>query len=68
MEVEFEAVDKVGGFIGTLWLNGENFGVSLLEQGFAQVHGYSADQSSYGNQLYAAEQRAKTAQLNVSNL
>ncbi|RKP24646.1 hypothetical protein SYNPS1DRAFT_33172 [Syncephalis pseudoplumigaleata] len=65
VQVEFEAVDKVGGFIGTLWLNDENYAVSLLEQGLARVHGYSADQSAHGRQLYAAEERAKHAQLNV---
>ncbi|KAI9597394.1 transcription factor [Syncephalis fuscata] len=56
VEVEFESIDKSGGFIGTLWLN---------EQGLAKIHGYSADQSVYTNQLYAAERHAKEAQLNL---
>ncbi|KAJ2650345.1 hypothetical protein IWW40_002522 [Coemansia sp. RSA 1250] len=60
VEVEFEGVDKVGGFIGSVWLNKEtNLAEALLERGLASVHGYSADQSPHGNALYAAERTAK---------
>lgn len=66
VEIEVENVDKTGGFIGTLWLNQtDNMAVELLNQGLATIHSYSADQSSYTNQLYAAERGAKIAKKNV---
>ena len=61
VEVVIEDVDKVGGFIGTLYVNRENFSKLLLEEGLAQVHAYSAEKSSQGPELFAAEQRAKDA-------
>ncbi|KAJ2364350.1 hypothetical protein H4S01_003824 [Coemansia sp. RSA 2610] len=60
VEVEFEGVDKSGGFIGAVWLGKDsNLAAGLLEQGLASVHGYSADQSHHANSLYAAERDAK---------
>ena len=61
VELDVEGTDKVGGFIGTLYVNRENFAKLLLEEGFASVHAYSAEQSDNGNELFAAEQRAKDA-------
>ena len=61
VEIDVENTDKVGGFIGTLYINRENFAKLLLEEGLASVHAYSADQSGNGNELYAAEQKAKDA-------
>lgn len=67
VEIEVETLDKTGGFIGTMWLNKtENVAALLLEEGLAQVHGYSADQSKHANQLYAAERTAKQERKNVS--
>jgi staphylococcal nuclease domain-containing protein 1 len=60
VEIEVENVDKVGSFVGSLFVNGENLAVSLLSRGFANIHGYSADESHYVNQLYGAEREAKT--------
>ena len=61
VEVDVEGIDKVGGFIGTLYINRENFAKLLLEEGLATVHAYSAEQSGSANELYAAEQKAKDA-------
>lgn len=61
VEIDVETIDKVGGFIGTLYVNKENFTKVLLEEGFATVHAYSADQSGHANEYFAAEQRAKEA-------
>ncbi|KAL9103182.1 MAG: hypothetical protein Q9163_001748 [Psora crenata] len=61
VEISVEAVDKVGGFIGTLYLNRENVAKLLLEEGLASVHAYSAEQSGNANELFAAEERAKAA-------
>lgn len=59
VEIEIEGVDKVGGFIGTIYINRENFAKLLLEEGFATVHTYSAEQSPNGAELMAAEKKAK---------
>ncbi|CAG8747460.1 4242_t:CDS:2, partial [Cetraspora pellucida] len=41
VEIEVENVDKVGGFIGSLWLNKtENFATLLLQEGLATVHSF----------------------------
>ena len=61
VEIEVEGTDKVGGFIGTLWINRENFAKVLVEDGFAAVHAYSAEASSTGAELFAAEKRAQEA-------
>ena len=61
VEIDVEANDKVGGFIGTLYVNRENFAKLLLEEGLASVHAYSAEQSAHGPELFAAEDRAKKA-------
>ncbi|KAJ5381356.1 uncharacterized protein N7496_003784 [Penicillium cataractarum] len=61
VEIDVETIDKVGGFIGTLYVNKENFTKILLEEGFATVHAYSAEQSGHANEYFAAEQRAKDA-------
>ncbi|KAL8792464.1 MAG: hypothetical protein Q9195_004920 [Heterodermia aff. obscurata] len=61
VEIDVESTDKVGGFIGTLYINRENFAKLLLEEGLASVHKYSADQSGNGNELFAAEKKAKDA-------
>ncbi|CAO3702418.1 unnamed protein product [Rhizopus stolonifer] len=60
VEIEVENVDKVGSFVGSLFVQGENVSVALLEHGLATIHEYSADESHYVNQIYAAEREAKT--------
>ena len=59
VEIDVENIDKVGGFIGTLYINRENFGKVLVEEGLAEVHAHSAEQSGHSNELFAAEKRAK---------
>ncbi|KAG2208754.1 hypothetical protein INT47_007853 [Mucor saturninus] len=60
VEIEIENVDKIGSFVGSLFVNGENLAVALLSRGLATIHEYSADESHYVNQLYGAERDAKT--------
>jgi staphylococcal nuclease domain-containing protein 1 len=58
VDIEIESVDKSGGFIGALFLNKtENAAISLLQQGLATVHSYSADTLSWARLLYDAEVR-----------
>ncbi|KAJ5104576.1 RNA-induced silencing complex nuclease component Tudor-SN [Penicillium alfredii] len=61
VEIDVETIDKVGGFIGSLYVNKENFTRILLEEGLATVHAYSAEQSGHATEYFAAEQRAKDA-------
>lgn len=65
VEFEVDTVDKSGGFIGTLWLKSENVAISLVKEGLASVHSFSADGLSWSTQLYAAEAEAKQAQQNL---
>ncbi|KAK2748942.1 hypothetical protein FQN57_007225 [Myotisia sp. PD_48] len=65
VEIDVEAIDKVGGFIGTLYVNRENFAKLLVAEGLAYVHAYSAKQSSHGADLYAAEEKAKEARKGI---
>lgn len=61
VEIDVDDVDKVGGFIGSLYVNRENFAKLLLEEGFASVHAYSAEKSGNAQELFAAEKKAKEA-------
>lgn len=61
VEVDVEDTDKVGGFIGTMYVNRESFAKILVEEGLASVHAYSAEKSGNANELFAAEQKAKEA-------
>ena len=61
VEIDVENTDKVGGFIGILYINRENFAKLLLEEGLATVHSHSAEQSGNAIELLAAEQKAKDA-------
>ncbi|EFW16194.1 hypothetical protein D8B26_006099 [Coccidioides posadasii str. Silveira] len=65
VEIDVETIDKVGGFIGTLYVNRENFAKILLEEGLATVHAYSAEQSGHGPELFAAEKKAKEARKGI---
>jgi staphylococcal nuclease domain-containing protein 1 len=65
VEIDVEDCDKVGGFIGTLYINRENFAKVLLEEGLASVHGYSAEKSGNANELFAAEKKAKDARKGI---
>ncbi|KAK8138314.1 hypothetical protein PG984_001694 [Apiospora sp. TS-2023a] len=61
VEVDIHDIDKVGGFIGDLYINRESFAKVLVEEGFASVHQYSAEKAGNSNELNAAEKRAKEA-------
>jgi staphylococcal nuclease domain-containing protein 1 len=65
VEIDVEDCDKVGGFIGTLYINRESFAKTLVEEGLASVHAYSAEKSGNANELFQAEQRAKDARKNL---
>lgn len=60
VEVEVEACDKRGNFIGWMYVDGKNLSLSLVEEGLSKVSP-QADRSSHGNVLYAAEEKARAA-------
>ncbi|KAK1239192.1 hypothetical protein MKX08_006253 [Trichoderma sp. CBMAI-0020] len=60
-EVNIHDMDKVGGFIGELYIGRENFAKVLIEEGLASVHAYSAEKSGNSVELFAAEKKAKEA-------
>jgi staphylococcal nuclease domain-containing protein 1 len=65
VEIDVEDNDKNGGFIGTLYVNRENFAKLLLEEGYASVHAYSAEKSGSAAELFAAEKKAKDARKGI---
>jgi staphylococcal nuclease domain-containing protein 1 len=56
VEIEVETNDRAGGFNGTLYVNGNNLGKGLLEEGLAWVQGGSG-----GQEFDDAESRAKSS-------
>lgn len=58
-EVDIHDIDKVGGFIGDLFVGRESFAKTLVEEGLASVHQYSAEKSGNAAELNAAEKKAK---------
>lgn len=65
VELDVHNVDKVGGFIGEIYINKESFAKILVEEGLASVHQYSAEQAGNATELLAAESRAKAARKNL---
>ncbi|KZT08461.1 transcription factor [Laetiporus sulphureus 93-53] len=66
VEIEVQEVDKSGGFIGALYLNKtENAAVSLVREGLATVHSYSAESLPWSRQLYDVEDEAKREKRNI---
>ena len=67
VEISVEGQDKVGGFIGSLTVPGtnENLAVLLVKAGLSSVHHYSASNTPYANQLFAAEESAKSSKLGL---
>ena len=65
VEIDVHSTDKFGSFIGNLYINKESFAKILVEEGFATVHSYSAEQHGIASELLAAEKRAKDARKGI---
>ncbi|KAK7738981.1 hypothetical protein SLS53_005877 [Cytospora paraplurivora] len=61
VEVDIHDTDKIGGFIGDLYVGRESFAKILVEEGLASVHQYSAEKAGNAAELNAAERKAKEA-------
>ncbi|KAJ8031554.1 nuclease domain-containing protein 1 [Holothuria leucospilota] len=64
VEVEVEALDKGGNFIGWLFVDGMNLSVSLVENGLSKMHP-TAERSNYYHQLQTAEEKAKSSSMKI---
>ena len=60
VEIEVDTTDRAGGFIGTLYVNGNNIGKGLLDEGLAWIQGGSG-----GQEFDDAEARAKAARKGI---
>ncbi|KAJ3100905.1 hypothetical protein HDU97_001845 [Phlyctochytrium planicorne] len=69
VEIFVEGADKVGGFIGNLFIqtpNGRvNFASMILEAGLATIHDYSASQSQFAKDLYSSEKTAQDKRIGI---
>jgi len=66
-EIILENVNKNGGFVGQLMINGKNIAYGLLESGFAIVAGYAKKLKNV-NELEDAEDKAKNGKKGVWSL
>ncbi|GAB6033374.1 hypothetical protein CHUAL_013139 [Chamberlinius hualienensis] len=64
VEIEVDAMDRAGNFIGWLWVDDNNHSVSLVDAGFASVHS-SAERSVHYSLLQAAEESSKKRRENI---
>ncbi|RWS03569.1 staphylococcal nuclease domain-containing protein 1-like protein, partial [Dinothrombium tinctorium] len=59
VEITIESMDKLGNYIGYLFLDNKNMSLELLRSGYAQVR------DAKGNQFVAAEEEAKSKKLGL---
>jgi len=65
VQIEVDAVDKGGNFVGVLYLGGQPFGIELVEHGFAKLHEGSARRLKEYTKLKEAEESSKKQRLGV---
>ena len=64
VEVEVDAVDKGGNFIGWLSVDGKNLSILLVEEGLCKVLP-QAERLTFGRALFDAEEKAREARKNL---
>ncbi|XP_078495054.1 staphylococcal nuclease domain-containing protein 1 [Ciona intestinalis] len=64
VSVEVETIDRAGNFIGWLFVEGVNMSQLLLENGLSKIH-FTAERSNFYRSLQAAEEKAKTQNINI---
>lgn len=65
VEIEVVTADKGGNFLGTLYIGGNPYGTELIANGLATVHERSAERSSQGSALLAAQKQAKDSRAGI---
>lgn len=58
--IKIESIDKVGNFIGWLWVDNVNLSVALVKEGFAENF---SDYSEFSKEIQAAQEEAKKKKL-----
>ncbi|KAL1117006.1 hypothetical protein AAG570_004334, partial [Ranatra chinensis] len=58
VEIRVDSTDRVGNFIGWLWVDNVNLSVALVENGLAKIH-FSGENSEFSRQLLNAKNTAK---------
>jgi staphylococcal nuclease domain-containing protein 1 len=66
MQIEVEAVDRTGTFLGSLWESKTNMASVLLETGLAKLSSFGLDRIPDASILTRAEQSAKQKKLKVT--
>ena len=66
MQIEVEAVDRTGTFLGSLWESKTNMASVLLEAGVAKLSSFGLDRLPDASILTRAEQSAKQQKLKVT--
>lgn len=67
VEVQVEAMDKGGNFIGWLFTENLNLSVAMVEEGLSKVH-FTAERSNFYQTLLTAESNAKKRKANLWSL
>ncbi len=57
--MEVESSDKGGNLIGSIFVDGKNLAVLLLEAALCKVYAPSAERSHHGKAMFDAEEEAK---------
>ncbi|GAU25452.1 hypothetical protein TSUD_71060 [Trifolium subterraneum] len=66
VEIEVETVDRIGNFLGSLWVSKTNVAVTLLEAGLAKLQtSFGSDRIPDFHLLEKAEQSAKKEKLKI---
>jgi hypothetical protein len=65
LQIEVEAVDRTGTFIGSLWESKNNVSSVLLEAGLAKLSSFALDRIPDAHVLIRAEKSAKQKKLKV---
>ncbi|CAL5017202.1 unnamed protein product [Urochloa decumbens] len=65
VEIEIEAVDRTGTFLGSLWESKNNMACILLEAGLAKLSSFGLDRISNAQTLIRAEKSAQQKKLKV---
>lgn len=65
VSITVDGVDKGGNFVGELFIGKDNFGVSLVTEGYANLHQPTVDRMKNASQYTDAESKAKKAHKNL---
>eukprot|EP00824_Muranothrix_gubernata_P019686 TRINITY_DN3956_c2_g1_i1.p1 TRINITY_DN3956_c2_g1~~TRINITY_DN3956_c2_g1_i1.p1 ORF type:complete len:934 (+),score=250.11 TRINITY_DN3956_c2_g1_i1:151-2952(+) len=65
VDVEVEAVDRNGCFLGSMFVDKKNFALQLLTEGLGKINPMGAERSAYFQELKDAEDAAKKKKLRL---